>query len=306
MKRATKILLIIAVGLILVGGIIGIIGYALGGLKAVSLTPQGVVVTSDGGGELTSIDEQWDKLTGLDLDLNILDLELVPGDTFRLTGSYDSRLMDLKVSEDDGVLTVRSDYHKRWGLGLFGIHETDLGPGLTLTYPRGTEFEQVLVSGDFGELQVEGLDARFLKADLDAGSFTGRDITVQELEMGLDAGSSKLDGLKVADSARIVMSAGRLDLKDSVVKDLSATCNMGDFDFAGTLSGRADIKMNLGDLDMRLDVAEKDIVYSIKSDMGSTTLNGRDARSSSQSGTSSPTLTLDVSLDMGSADIRTK
>ncbi|MDR2587482.1 MAG: DUF4097 domain-containing protein [Coriobacteriales bacterium] len=306
MKRTTKILLIVAVGLILVGGILGTIGYALGGLKAVNLTSQGVIVASDEGGVLASVDEQWDEITGLDINLDVLDLELVPGDTFKLTGSYDSRLMDLRVSEDDGVLTVRSTYRERWGFGLFGIHETDLGPGLTLTYPRGTKFEQVSVSGDFGELRVEGLDARSLKTELSAGSFTGRDITVQELEVDLDAGSAELDGLEVVDSARMLMSAGRLDLKDSTVENLSATCNMGDFDFSGTLSGRADIKMNLGDLDMRLDVAERDMAYSIESSMGSATLNGRNARSSTQSDASSPKLTLDVSLDMGSADIRTK
>jgi hypothetical protein len=56
---------------------------------------------------------------------------------------------------------------------------------------------------------------------------------------------------------------------------------------------------------MDLDVAVDDLAYSIDADMGSVTLNGRNFGSSARSGPSTPTLTLDVHLNMGSADIRT-
>jgi hypothetical protein len=309
MKKVTRNLLIIALALILVGGILSSAGFALGGMKTVNLTPQGPVVESFEGDGIVVVDERWNKLTALDIDSSILNLKMVEGDDFSLKGSYDSRLMTLDITEANGVLTIRDIRHGDWNVLNFDLgflNDSRKTRGLTLTYPSGTKFGNVAVKSSLGNLEVQGLKADTLDVRLNLGNFTGRDIMTKSFAADLDMGNCEINGLEVSAEAYAAMDSGRLSLKNATINDLTAENNMGRFDFSGTLSGKADIELNMGSLDMDLDIAADDLAYSIDADMGSITLNGRNLGSSALSGPSSPTLTLDVRLNMGSADIRTK
>jgi hypothetical protein len=310
MKKATRNLLIIATALILVGGILGFTGYGLGGMKSISLTPDGPVVIRDDGDASVLVDERWNKLTALDIDSGILDLRIVEGDSFSLKGSYDSRLMGLDISESKGVLTIRGTYHNRWWLNLgpwsLGSNLRESVGQMTLTYPRGAVFDQVSAKSDAGNLHIEGLDANSLAVAFAAGNFTGRNITAEELSVDMALGNCEIKGLEVTDAAQAEMNSGRLNLTDARIRNLTSESNLGSFDFSGSLSGEAEIRMNLGNLDLDLDVAEKDLSYSIESDMGSVELNGHSLGSDSQRTATSPTLELDIRTNMGSVDIRTR
>ncbi|MDR2105898.1 MAG: DUF4097 domain-containing protein [Coriobacteriales bacterium] len=302
MKKGTRNLLIVALGLILVGGILGITGYRLGGAKPVNLTPDGPLIANHA---TTLVDERWNRLTALDIDADALDLRLVEGDSFSLTGSYDTSFMNLVISEEKGVLVIRST-HRNGGWLNFGFGNSWPKQELTLTYPRDTEFDAVSVTSDLGSLRVEGLEADTLDVRLALGDFRGERVAVGQLELDMDLGNCELDELEVSGSARTKLDSGRLSLRDSRVNDLTATNNLGSLDFSGSLSGTAKIDVDLGSLEFRLDNDEADIAYTIKSDMGSITLNGRDLHSSATGGPSSAPLELDINANMGSVNIRTK
>jgi hypothetical protein len=302
MKKATRNLLIVALGLILVGGILGITGYRLGGAKPVNLTPDGPLIANR---TMASVDEHWSRLTALDIDSDVLDLHLVEGDSFSLTGSYDTSFMNLVISEDKGALTIRST-HRNGGWLNLGFGGSWPKQELTLTYPRNTGFDAVSITSDLGSLRVEDLEAGTLDVQLAAGDFRGERVAVKQLDLDMGLGNCELDGLEVSGSARTKLDSGRLSLRDSRVNDLTATNNLGSLDFSGSLSGTAKIDVDLGSLEFRLDNDEADIAYTIESDMGSITLNGRDFHSSASGGPSSAPLELDISTNMGSVDIRTK
>jgi hypothetical protein len=118
-------------------------------------------------------------------------------------------------------------------------------------------------------------------------------------------GNCELEELSVATEAEIHLSSGNLSLKRSTIANLSSTNNLGTFDFSGILNGYADIDMDLGSLTMTIDVPKNDIAYSIDSDLGSNTFNGRSLGLSARQNVDSPKLTLDISTNLGSVDIRT-
>jgi hypothetical protein len=300
MKKATRNLLIVALSLVLIGGILGFTGYYLGGMKAVGLTSSGPLVSNS---LLASVNERWDKLTALDIDSNALNLKIVEGDSFSLTGKYDADNVTLAVSESNGVLKIHSSSrgNQRSWIG-FSWPEQEL----TLTYPRNAVFDTASVNSDLGNLHAEGLNADTLKVKLAAGKFTGAHITTKQLDLNMDLGKCEIDGLEVSDNARTSLNSGSLTLKDSSVSNLTASNKLGSFDFTGTLSGKAKIDMDLGSLDLDLDNREADMSYAVSSHMGSVTLNGHGADSTASGGPSSASLRLEATTNMGSIDIRTK
>jgi hypothetical protein len=272
MSKATKNLLILAGVLLIVGAILAGIGYSMGGMRPTRLTADGIVVGNRSFGSTVTVDERWEKLTSLDIDLALLDLQLEEGDSFSLKGSYSPDVIALYISESGGTLTIRGESrdHPWWN---FGIDDGDAHvTRMVLTYPKGTTFRDVSINNNLGSLHMERLSAMSLAVSLDLGSFTGRDISVGTLDVYLALGDCNLDGLDVAKEA--------------------------------------DITMNLGSLDMTIDAPEGDIGYTIECNMGSATLNGRNLGSnlgsSARSGTSPPKLMLDVSVNLGSVDIKTR
>ncbi|MDR1014554.1 MAG: DUF4097 domain-containing protein [Coriobacteriales bacterium] len=309
MSKATRNLLLVAGALILIGAILGGTGYWMGGMKAVRLTGGGPVVIDSASGFLNAVDRQWEDLDGLDIDVDLLELSMVEGDAFSLTGSYDPGLTDFDISEEKGVLVIRStDRHTpwwgfgQWGFGLpfGGIYE----PKMVFTYPKGTRFEDVSVKSSLGSFHMEGLRAERLAVALDLGNLTGQDIAVEAFDARMSLGNCELDRLEVAKGAEIHMDGGNLRLDDAAIAGLSSTSNLGNFDFSGVLSGTADIAMDLGALDMALGIPENRIAYSIECDLGSSTLNGRHLGSSAHSNVASPELTLEVRTNLGSVEIR--
>jgi hypothetical protein len=268
MSKAARKLLIIAGVLIIVGAVLTGIGYNLGGMRPARLTADGIVVGDRPFGSTVTVDEQWEKLTGLDIDLALLDLRLEEGDSFSLKGSYSPDVMALFISESGGTLTIRSENRDGpwWNFGIDdgNAHMTRM----VLTYPKGTTFKNISIDNNLGSLHLERLSAKTLTVSLDLGSLTGRDISVETLDVYLALGDCDLDGLDI--------------------------------------TKEADITMDLGSLDMAIDTPESNIGYSIKSNMGSVTLNGRSLGSSAYNSTASPKLTLDVNVSLGSVNIRTR
>jgi DUF4097 and DUF4098 domain-containing protein YvlB len=304
-NKRTKVLLLIAGALLVVGGILATAGYALGGMKSVNLTPSGLAVSRPGSGDMVTIDERWAKLTSVDIDTSIGDLRMEEGDSFSLKGAYNSAYIQLEVSENNGVLTVRSiDKHNYFGFN-FGFF-SESAHEMVLTYPKGTKFKDVSVKGSLGSLRAGDLTTENLSVSLNAGSFTAGHLTAETATIDMDLGNCDIDDLRVSQSAQATLHAGNFTVRNSNVTDLTAKTDLGNMSYAGVLKGKADLSLDLGSLNLNLDMAEKDLSYSLECDMGSITLNGKSLGTSARVSESSSVLALEVSSNLGSVKIATK
>jgi hypothetical protein len=304
MSKTTKVLLIIAGALILVGGILSGAGFGLGGMQPARLTESGLVVTERLSGASIAVDERWERLTGINIDVDLLELRLEEGDSFSLEGTYNPDVMTLDVSESGGTLTIHSRSQNDWWWN-FGFGEVRRATNMVLTYPRDTEFKEVSVRIGLGDLRVNHLSTERLNISLDAGNFIGKELATETLELGMSLGNCELDGLTVTDKAEMVLNSGSLRLDGAAIENLTSVNDLGNFDFSGVLSGEANIDMRLGSLIVDVEVPEDEIAYRIESDMGSATLNGHALGSVTSKRATSPKLTLDISSDLGSVTIRT-
>jgi hypothetical protein len=304
MKKATRNLLIVALILILVGGILGFSGYALGGGTPIRVTKNGLVTSSRETGNLISVEERWNTLTGLDIETDIMGLRLEEGESFSLRGSYDPSLTQLEISESKGVLTIRSIDQKDGWLN-FDFFGSSRPMELVLTYPEEAEFKEVTIDSAVGSLRIDGLTAKSLTVSLDVGNFEGDDITANVFNANLNLGNCEIDGLLVAERAQATLNTGRLALSDSAMNNLTVRTDLGSFSYSGALKGTADIEMTTGALFLNLTLSERELSYAIVSDLGAITLNGKTLSSPARNDVASPTLKLDVTSDLGAVKIRT-
>jgi hypothetical protein len=93
------------------------------------------------------------------------------------------------------------------------------------------------------------------------------------------------------------------------MNNLSVVANLGSVDYRGALKGVANIRSDVGSLTLDLDIAEKDMSYTIDSAVGEVRLNGQTlgtaVRNTARSNVDKPILTLNIISDLGSVRIRT-
>jgi hypothetical protein len=310
MSKTIRNFLLVAAVLIVLGGVISGIGFALGGLAPVSVTPEGVKLLNEGGRQV-NVNENYKNLTSIDIDTDIMELRLEEGDSFRLTGSYNSDLVRVEIEESGGELQVRTHSANN---GLFGWNWLNLGFGvynqnyneLTLIYPKGTQFDTVALKSSLGSLRVDNLSAKALAVSLDAGSFNGTNIATDTLDVNMSLGSCTVDRLVAKNSAGFKLDGGGLALKESELNNVSIDQNLGGCDFSGLLTGKADIFLDLGSLNLNLENDEESLSYSIKTDLGSITVNGRSVGSPANLSAKSPECNLNLESNMGNINVSTR
>ncbi|MDR0347150.1 MAG: DUF4097 domain-containing protein [Coriobacteriales bacterium] len=305
MSKSVKTLLIIAAMFLVVGGILGSVGYFLGGMKPITLRNDGVIRVGSEPGEIIIVDEQWKRLEKIVIDLPLADLRLEEGDSFSFRGSYDSELMELKIVENNGTLTIRTASGPRqwWSFGL-SIHQND-SANFVLTYPKDTEFREVSINNDIGSLRIADLTTEVLTLSLDVGSFTGADITVGVLDADLDLGSCTLSALTIEKGGKFNLDAGSLTLDKMVVHDLDIKSNLGSVECDGIMTGTSSVRMDNGSLSLDLDIAERDLSYEVRTDLGEIRLNGKTLSSPARNSATSPKLELEIRSNLGRVSIQT-
>ncbi|MDR0350127.1 MAG: DUF4097 domain-containing protein [Coriobacteriales bacterium] len=308
MKKSVKILLIVACSLVGLGLIVCLVGFSMGGMASISLRQNGLVVMDEKNGEVAVVDERYEKLSEVVINVELLSVTLKEGDSFSLQGHYNSKALALELSEEDGVLTVstRKLLRDPWfgfGFDILKFHNWN---DLVLTYPKGTQFKRLFINEDVGSLHMEDLSADELELTLDVGSVTGNNVSVGRLVAREGAGSFKADGLEITEEAQFTLDVGSLTIDRGNVRNLNAQNSMGSFRFSGSMSGVADVRVDLGSVRLNLDILERELEYDIDTELGSAKLNGRKLEGANSSGGGSPELKLSVVADLGSVDVRTR
>ncbi|MDR0515268.1 MAG: DUF4097 domain-containing protein [Coriobacteriaceae bacterium] len=299
MNKKIRPLLVVSAILVIVGGILAGGGLALGGMNPVVLTSKGLLVIEGDGKGLTQVDRHFDKINSVVVDVGLADLTFQEGDSFSLEGAYAAEIASLEISEANGVLTISGNRYPSISLGIgFNPHDR-----LVFTYPKGTSFEKVTIKNSLGSLNISGLNAKLLEASLNAGSLTGSNASIGTLSIEMDLGSCFFDGLSVKEGARITMNMGGLSLRDASCHDLVVKSNMGSIDFAGLLSGTADLRLDLGGAVLDLENPLETVAYSLETDLGSLEVSGKELRSPAKADADTPTCTLNIKCNLGSVEL---
>ena len=316
MKRATKILCIIAACLLGSGLLLLCAGLFAGGFHslragALNLSPQGDAVQD------SFLFEQVDALS---IQCEIGDLSIqtdpdLPAGTVYVeydlpAGSWVSAQME----ENTLAFTSQAPRHTRHNLtGLFQrLLRNLLTQGSLNAYP--TACIQISVSPhgmvsaaqiqlDVGDLTMDGLRCQNLDIHTAVGAAQLSNLhAAASAVVQLDTGSLRGDALRLQ-TARLSCDVGSMDLRDLRCYGLEAVANVGNIHIQGRLAGDNRFQCDLGSLTLETTLPCSDYDLDLQADMGQVTVDGAACGHNFRQQHATPAHAIQAVCDLGSIDL---
>ena len=275
MRKAVKIWLgvsvaLIAVGLMIFGGVMTVLKWDFRGLSTVQYETKVHTVT--------------EKYTEISIVTDTADVVFVPAEGEETVVSCSDREKVFhEVSVKDGVLTVEIKDEREWyeHVGIFNFHD----PRITVSLPAG-EYGALKIEASTGDVEIpkdfgfERMDVAVSTGDVKTfasvaervaikattGSISLEGLSVGALELSVSTGRVTLTDVECAGDVEIEVSTGKSILRDVTCKNLISSGNTGDISLKNVIaSGGFSIERSTGDVEFDgCDAAE----ITIKTDTG--------------------------------------
>jgi hypothetical protein len=166
MDKSLKGIAIVAAAMVTVGALLAGLGFMAGGMQPVYFDRDGIHVgnADDGkhGGQLESFSQKVGSFSGIDVDLDYYDVDLIPSDKFAVEGTFFSEEEKPDVKVENGTLTVKDTNHKMVNVnidlpGLFTTKNNQ--PVVRIYYPEKTKFQNLSLKCDASDLNFKDLTA---------------------------------------------------------------------------------------------------------------------------------------------------
>lgn len=232
---------------IVVGGVLVVLGLAMGGQLGNVSNVHALVDRKDGGNTMI---QEGDHMAGsegesylnskdikkLDFNLAAGDINITMGDEFAISGSK-----ILSEVRDDGKTWYLESPKRKW----YHFLSNRVSGDWEITIPRNYRFEEINLSFAAADLDVDGLWAKDVTIHGGAGAADIQNLKVdQSLDLKIAAGELNVDSSEVTGDCQLDCGAGELDMELSKMEGrLNANCGMGQI--ALTLPGdRGNYKIN--------------------------------------------------------------
>ena len=106
------------------------------------------------------------------------------------------------------------------------------GPKLTIVIGSDVELESLEMTIDAGDIKMDGIKASYVYAEIDAGNFDIDDCTFRKVEFEVDAGNFNINASSF-EILNIEVDAGNIDIDDSALTDVDINVSFGNVDLSG-------------------------------------------------------------------------
>ena len=288
MKRATKILCILAACLLGSGLLLLCAGLFAGGFHslragALNLPPQGDDIQD------SFLFEQVDALS-IQCEIGDLSIQTDPDlPAGAVYVEYDlptGSRVSAQMEENTLAFTSQAPRHTRHNLtGLFQrLLRNLLAQGSLNAYPTACIQISVSPQGVFSAAQLSNLHA-------------AASAVVQ-----LDTGSLRGDALRLQ-TARLSCDVGSMDLRDLCCYGLEAVANVGNIHIQGRLAGDNRFQCDLGSLTLETTLPCSDYDLDLQADMGQVTVDGAACGHNFRQQHATPAHAIQAVCDLGSIDL---
>ncbi len=266
MSKAAKIWLIVAISLILVGGIlfIGVMSVLKWDFKKLSTNKYE-----------TNTYEIKDDFKSILINTDTADITFVPSNNSKCSVvCYEEENANHSVSVKDGALTVKLENNKKWYeyIGInFGspkitvyIPEGEYG-ALTiktstgkLEMPNDFSFESIDVAATTGHVKNCASATGDIKIKTSTGGITLENVTASSLDLSVSTGDITVSGAKINGNITVHVTTGKAHLTDVTCKHLVSSGDTGDIILKNVITAEnLTIERSTGDVKFeRCDAAE--------------------------------------------------
>lgn len=274
MKRTTKIWLLVAAGLVLLGAILFV------GVMAEKHWDFAALWKTEYQTDTESIGEDFRSIT---VRTAQADVALLPSEDGTCSVAfYEREPTEHKVSVENGTLVIEMLDQRSW----YERFSLDFGsPSVTVYLPEG-DYEALTVVSDTADVQIPAafsfaaIDVQTYTGDVvcqasaaekigvhtDAGDIRLQNLSAGALELSVTTGRVELSALDCAGDIRLHVSTGKAVLLDVTCQNFTTDGSTGDLELADLLaSGTIRIERSTGDVGFtRCDAAE----LTVRTDTG--------------------------------------
>jgi hypothetical protein len=135
------------------------------------------------GGALDTFDKIY-------VDTNVIDVSIVPGDSYSYSLST-SKNLHTTVEVSDGTLRVsQTGYNSFFNFGF------NASCKVTIVVPDGVEISVIDITSDVGDINISGINATRATIDTNVGDVDLSSMTFKQMNISADVGDIKLSGMK--------------------------------------------------------------------------------------------------------------
>ncbi len=290
----SKLIPIIASGMIVVGIVLTAIGYMSGAVFTIVTTDDGLKAIDVK--DVQTISEELTPFSDINVDLDDTDFEIIPSDKYEIEIlSYKELEKGFTYKVQNNKLLIESD-------GLFGrFFNISLGEipktKIKIYYPKDTTFNNINLTNEFGDIHLDRIKSNHLNIYSGDGDITTTNVKMDKFEIKNNFGDifasnvetknllikmrdGNLQFMKVvADATTITNQFGDIDLSDLNSKGLTIKSNDGDIEIQGLLLGKSSITSNFGDVDLQVTNKESELNYNINNYFGDIMVNDNEYQS---------------------------
>ena len=259
MKKFTKVCLIVALTLVIVGCLLTGIGFLIGGPEVIETINgerffKGITVF-DGNFDFnddnyTTYKQDVDQLAHKN-EISSMDIEIGGGELILKESTNDYFMLKVKSTNkvsykvSNGTLKIE---------GLKRVTHFNSRNLVELYIPKGMKFEEVSISIGAGKAELIALESQDVLLEIGAGKIEVVGIEATELQ--------------------IEVGAGELVCSDAMIQEGQLSVGMGSLTYQGSILGDLSANCSMGEISMELEGKEEDHNYNLDCSMGEIRVGG--------------------------------
>lgn len=270
----TKKITMFALGFIVFGIILTLIGFSMGGKFGIVRGINGYRIQDKR--DKVVKQENLDKFNSIDINVDLDNIEVIKGDKYAIELEYYKDSNDIIYAVENGKLTVKEINHK--AIINFGFNlEITYEPSFVKVYVpdevnlkdlnvhsnnsdvkiKGVKGDAALVKCAYGDTTLEDMEVDSLNVEIGNGKLAIKNIKAKEIftenkygELYVEEveseifkniivnGNTAFNNVNVNNSFKIENDYGDVNIKSSFIKNLEAELKNGDLDVVNTESDR--------------------------------------------------------------------
>ncbi len=210
--------------------------------------------------ETKALHENYEGVTSINMDIDYRAVEIVKGTDFSIEAD---NLVEneLLTYVEGGVWHIKENNKER--INLFGLKIP-----LEQLFDWNNKFKiTITIPEDF---VAENMDIR-----IKAGSLDAEIINAKSCNLDVKTGKISVENLSVSEASNYHVGAGDIEINNIKVKNIDLSCDVGNIEVNGDITGESKITNNVGNVELDLIGKEEDYSYRVSSDLGNVTVGNQ-------------------------------
>lgn len=239
---------------------------------------------SDGAVTYVYSREEISKVKNLDIDIKAGSLKILESDDEQMRLIVDARGGSVKEGIDGDTFIVKDTTKDIWNWFRW-----QKGVKVVLYLPAGMKFERLGIDVNAGEVNT-----------------TGAELTAEEADLSVDAGSLKVGTLNAARELEADTGAGEMQIDELTAGEVELDCGVGEMNISGRVNGNLTADCGVGELNLTISDVEESFNYIIDCGVGDVKLGATSYSSLGKKKKIDNNAEKTMNLDCGVGSIRVK